>query len=98
VRHGFDLSRHGRAKHLLANVRARGAELRAGLKKLAAKFDFIREVRGEGLMLGVGLDVEALPTLPRPSSRACSSTARTNIPSPAAAIHIDRTAGEGRTF
>ena len=48
-------------KHLLANVRARGAELRAGLKKLAAKFDFIREVRGEGLMLGVDLDVEGAP-------------------------------------
>ncbi len=45
-------------KHLLANVRARGAELRAGLEKLAAKFDFIREVRGEGLMLGMDLDVE----------------------------------------
>ncbi len=45
-------------RHLLANVRARGAELKAGLKKMAAKFDFIREVRGEGLMLGVDLDVE----------------------------------------
>ena len=48
-------------KQLLANVRARGAELRTGLKKLAAKFDFIREVRGEGLMLGVDLDVEGAP-------------------------------------
>ena len=48
-------------KQLLANVRARGAELRAGLKKLAAKFDFIREVRGEGLMLGLDLDVEGAP-------------------------------------
>ena len=48
-------------KHLLANVRARGAELRAGLKQLAAKFDFIREVRGEGLMLGMDLDVEGAP-------------------------------------
>jgi acetylornithine/N-succinyldiaminopimelate aminotransferase len=48
-------------KQLLANVRSRGAELRAGLKKLAAKFDFIREVRGEGLMLGVDLDVEGAP-------------------------------------
>jgi acetylornithine/N-succinyldiaminopimelate aminotransferase len=48
-------------KQLLANVRARGAELRAGLKKLAAKFDFIREIRGEGLMLGVDLDVEGSP-------------------------------------
>jgi acetylornithine/N-succinyldiaminopimelate aminotransferase len=45
-------------KHLLANVRARGAELRAGLEKLAAKFDFIREVRGEGLIVGVDLEVE----------------------------------------
>lgn len=48
-------------KHLLANVRARGAELRAGLKKLAAKFDFIREIRGEGLILGIDLDVEGAP-------------------------------------
>jgi acetylornithine/N-succinyldiaminopimelate aminotransferase len=48
-------------KHLLANVRARGAELHAGLKKLATKFDFIREVRGEGLMLGLDLDVEGAP-------------------------------------
>jgi predicted acetylornithine/succinylornithine family transaminase len=48
-------------KHLLANVRARGAELKAGLKKMAAKFDFIREIRGEGLMLGVDLDVEGAP-------------------------------------
>jgi acetylornithine/N-succinyldiaminopimelate aminotransferase len=48
-------------KKLLANVRARGAELKAGLKKLAGKFDFIREVRGEGLMLGVDLEVEGAP-------------------------------------
>jgi predicted acetylornithine/succinylornithine family transaminase len=48
-------------KHLLANVRARGAELKAGLKKMAAKFDFIREIRGEGLMLGLDLDVEGAP-------------------------------------
>jgi len=48
-------------KHLLANVRARGAELLAGLKKLAAKFDFIREIRGQGLILGMDLDVEGAP-------------------------------------
>jgi len=47
--------------HLLANVRSRGAELKAGLKKMASKFDFIREVRGEGLMIGVDLDVEGSP-------------------------------------
>lgn len=43
---------------LMANARARGVELRAGLEKLAARFDFIREVRGEGLMLGVELTVD----------------------------------------
>jgi acetylornithine/N-succinyldiaminopimelate aminotransferase len=48
-------------KKLLANVRTRGAELKKGLEKLATKFDFIREVRGEGLMLGMDLDVEGAP-------------------------------------
>jgi predicted acetylornithine/succinylornithine family transaminase len=43
---------------LLANVRARGAELRTGLEKLATRFDFIREVRGEGLILGIDLSIE----------------------------------------
>lgn len=43
---------------LLQNVRARGAELRAGLRKLAAKFSFIKEVRGEGLILGVELHID----------------------------------------
>ncbi|MGH9733085.1 MAG: aspartate aminotransferase family protein [Candidatus Acidiferrales bacterium] len=46
---------------LIENVRARGAELRAGLEKLAARFDFIREVRGEGLILGVDLTVNGAP-------------------------------------
>lgn len=48
-------------KHLLANVRERSAELRAGLVKLSAKFDFIREIRGEGLILGIDLAVEGAP-------------------------------------
>jgi acetylornithine/N-succinyldiaminopimelate aminotransferase len=43
---------------LLANSRARGHELRAGLEKLRTKFDFIKEVRGEGCMFGVELSVE----------------------------------------
>jgi acetylornithine aminotransferase/acetylornithine/N-succinyldiaminopimelate aminotransferase len=43
---------------LLKNVRERGAELRAGLEKLAERFDFIREVRGEGLILGIDLSIE----------------------------------------
>jgi acetylornithine/N-succinyldiaminopimelate aminotransferase len=46
---------------LLANIRARGAELNGGLGKLQARFGFIREVRGEGLMLGVELDREGGP-------------------------------------
>ena len=46
---------------LIANVRERGAELRAGLEKLAARFDFIREVRGEGLIVGVDLAVDGPP-------------------------------------
>jgi acetylornithine/N-succinyldiaminopimelate aminotransferase len=48
-------------KKLLANVRARGAELKAGLQKLAKKFDFVREVRGEGLILGMELAVDGTP-------------------------------------
>jgi acetylornithine aminotransferase/acetylornithine/N-succinyldiaminopimelate aminotransferase len=46
---------------LLENIRARSAELREGLAKLAAKFNFIREVRGEGLMIGIELSVEGGP-------------------------------------
>jgi acetylornithine/N-succinyldiaminopimelate aminotransferase len=48
-------------EELLENVRSRGEELKAGLQDLAAKFDFIREVRAEGLMLGVHLSVEGAP-------------------------------------
>ena len=46
---------------LLTNIRERGAELRTGIEKLAGKFGFIREVRGEGLMLGVDLSVDGAP-------------------------------------
>jgi acetylornithine/N-succinyldiaminopimelate aminotransferase len=46
---------------LLKNVRERGAELRAGIEKLSERFDFIREVRGEGLMLGIDLSIEGAP-------------------------------------
>jgi acetylornithine/N-succinyldiaminopimelate aminotransferase len=46
---------------LLENVRVRGAELREGLAELAAKFDFIREIRAEGLMLGIELSVDGNP-------------------------------------
>jgi acetylornithine/N-succinyldiaminopimelate aminotransferase len=46
---------------LLENVRIRGAELREGLAALAEKFDFIREIRGEGLIIGIELSVEGAP-------------------------------------
>ena len=46
---------------LLANVRDRGAELREGLAALAKKHNFIKEIRGEGLMVGVQLSVEGAP-------------------------------------
>jgi acetylornithine/N-succinyldiaminopimelate aminotransferase len=48
-------------KKILANAAARGAELRAGLDKLLKKFTFIKEVRGEGLMVGVELSVDGAP-------------------------------------
>lgn len=46
---------------LLENVRQRGIELQHGLEKLKEQFDFIREVRGEGLMLGLDLSIEGAP-------------------------------------
>ena len=46
---------------LLAHILAVGAELRAGLEKLATRFDFVREVRGEGLILGLALSVDGAP-------------------------------------
>ena len=49
------------SEKLLANVCTRGTELRDGLAKLAAKFDFIREIRGEGLILGVELSIDGNP-------------------------------------
>lgn len=48
-------------KNLLENIRERGTQLRMGLEKLTARFDFIREVRGEGLMVGVDLSIDGGP-------------------------------------
>ena len=48
-------------KKLLANIRERGAQLRSGLEALARKYTFITEVRGEGLMLGVQLNIPGAP-------------------------------------
>ncbi len=41
--------------NLLENVRERGSQLRAELTRIAADVDFIREVRGEGLIFGIEL-------------------------------------------
>lgn len=46
---------------LLANIRSRGAELRAGLEAFGRSYNFITEIRGEGLMLGVQLSVPGGP-------------------------------------
>jgi acetylornithine/N-succinyldiaminopimelate aminotransferase len=48
-------------ENLLANIRERGAELLDGLSALASRFTFIREIRGEGLMIGVELSVDGAP-------------------------------------
>lgn len=45
---------------LLENVKSRSAQLRAGLAELKAKYNVIKEVRGEGLIVGLALD-ESLP-------------------------------------
>jgi acetylornithine aminotransferase/acetylornithine/N-succinyldiaminopimelate aminotransferase len=49
------------SENLLANIRARAEELHDGLVDLATKFDFIREIRGEGLMIGVELSIDGAP-------------------------------------
>lgn len=46
---------------LLKNVRGRGEELRQGLEKMQSRFEFIREVRGEGLIVGLDLSIEGGP-------------------------------------
>ena len=48
-------------ERLLKNVRQRGEQVRAGLEALKARFGFVREIRGEGLMLGLELSVEGAP-------------------------------------
>ena len=48
-------------ENLLENVRQRGSQLRAELTRLVGDFDFVREVRGEGLIFGIELAVEGKP-------------------------------------
>lgn len=44
------------APELLKNVAERSAQLKSGLAKIVEKFDFLKEARGEGLLLGVSMD------------------------------------------
>ena len=48
-------------KKLMQNVRERGAEIREGFVKMQQQFEFVREIRGEGLMLGADLAIEGGP-------------------------------------
>jgi len=51
------------SENLLANVRQRGEQLRQGLRELATRYDVIKDVRGQGLLNGVELHVEAAPLM-----------------------------------
>lgn len=46
------------APGFLENVRARSAQLVEGLSKIVERFDFLENVRGEGLLLGVSMRAE----------------------------------------
>jgi 4-aminobutyrate aminotransferase len=66
-----------REQNLLDNAQARGAELRAGLERIAAEDDRIGDVRGPGLMVGVEFvrdraTREPDGTLPDELSAACA--------------------------
>ncbi len=48
---------------MLGGVRARGEQLRQGLLALQERFPVIREVRGQGLLLGAELSIDAEPVM-----------------------------------
>ncbi len=57
---GLAVANQVTANGFLDNVNARSAQLKAGLAKLVEKYGFAKEVRGEGLILGIALD-ESVP-------------------------------------
>jgi 4-aminobutyrate aminotransferase len=66
-----------RSENLIENVVARGAELHAGLERIAAEDDRIGDIRGPGLMIGVEFvrdraTREPNGTLPDQLSAACA--------------------------
>jgi len=48
---------------LLLNVAARGAQLKSGLQALCDAFNWINEVRGQGLLLGLACSLEVAPMI-----------------------------------
>jgi len=48
---------------LLSNVQQRGKQLSLGLQDLACRFPVIRQVRGQGLLIGAELNVEVAPLI-----------------------------------
>jgi acetylornithine/N-succinyldiaminopimelate aminotransferase len=48
---------------MIANIQRRSRQLRSGIRSLARRFDFIREIRGEGLILGVELSIPGAPVV-----------------------------------
>ncbi|MDQ7001009.1 MAG: acetylornithine transaminase [Mariprofundus sp.] len=48
---------------LLSNVQQRGEQLKQGLQDMACRFPVIRQVRGQGLLIGAELNVEAAPLI-----------------------------------
>ena len=57
--------RSGRRKVIGECSRTRRGIARRASELLASKFDFITEIRGEGLMVGVQLSVDGAPLLPK---------------------------------
>lgn len=50
-------------QQLLANVQQRSQQFQAGLKTLVHDFAFVNDVRGQGLLLGLGLNGEVAPLI-----------------------------------
>ena len=56
---------------LLPHIDEMGRYFRAKLEELQKQFHFIREVRGQGLMIGVELNFPASSSCSTPLSKAC---------------------------
>lgn len=48
---------------VLSNVQARGKQLQQGLQALAVRYDVIKDIRGQGLLVGAELHVDAAPLM-----------------------------------